>query len=175
VPINDFTEDDWFLISSTPPLIGAVISAADKSGIVGTVKEAIAGLGQAKAAIEQYPENQLIRSALQGGVSSPDGGIEQARKNKERMFRRMDQQGAHSPLEIKDQLLVDCRELRAILDEKGEAEEVAEYLAWAVDIGVKVAEAGREGGILGMGKGSISEREGAVLAEFLKALGVMEG
>jgi len=41
---EQFSDDEWFLISSVPSMVGAAMAGAGKSGIIGTTKEAMASM-----------------------------------------------------------------------------------------------------------------------------------
>jgi hypothetical protein len=56
---DTFTEDEWFLLLSTPSMIGASVAAAGQSGL-GTIKEAVASLEVIAGAGKAYPNNELI-------------------------------------------------------------------------------------------------------------------
>ena len=62
---DKFTEDEWFLLSSTPALIGASMSAADSSGVIGTVKEMTASMRSTVGALKGYPDSELIQTLLE--------------------------------------------------------------------------------------------------------------
>ena len=38
---DQYSDDEWFLISSVPSLVGAAMAGAGKSGIIGTAKDCL--------------------------------------------------------------------------------------------------------------------------------------
>jgi len=62
------------------------------------------------------------------------------------------------------------REVAAILDSKA-AGDAADFKAWLREISQQVAEASKEGGVLGIGGVRISENEKATLSDIARALG----
>ena len=62
---DDFSEDEWFLLSSTPAMIGAAMSSAAPSGVIGTVKEMTAGMRGTVQGLNDYPDSELITTLLE--------------------------------------------------------------------------------------------------------------
>jgi hypothetical protein len=67
-----------------------------------------------------------------------------------------------------------CGQATAILMAKGRAEEGLAYRRWLLSLGRRVAEAAREGGILGIGSARVTDDEKAVLTVLARALGVQQ-
>ncbi len=72
---------------------------------------------------------------------------------------------------IHEEALRQAREARAIL-ERVSPSDLAEYSAWVVAIAERVANAAKEGAILGFGGTRIGEKEQRFLAELREALGL---
>ncbi|NJL45011.1 MAG: hypothetical protein HC922_03240 [Leptolyngbyaceae cyanobacterium SM2_3_12] len=60
----------------------------------------------------------------------------------------------------------------AILDAKVTGAQATYYRQWLMSVAQKVAEAQKEGGIMGIGSSRVSEREADVLKELAAALGL---
>ena len=60
----------------------------------------------------------------------------------------------------------------AIVDEKASAAESTAYKQWLMSVAQAVAEAGKEGGFLGIGAERVSEQEEIVLENYRKTIGL---
>ena len=58
---SNFTEDEQFLLMSVPAMIGSAVSMSEKSGVIGTVKEAMASAKSLVGGIKEYPDNQVLK------------------------------------------------------------------------------------------------------------------
>ena len=88
------------------------------------------------------------------------------------MLVRVKENNLKSIEDFAGQCITDCQGVASILEQKATSpNEISEYKQWAISIGEAVAEAAAEGGILGMGSGSVSEKEGKLLISIKAALG----
>src|SRR5215467_1776860 len=72
---HDFTPEEWTKVLESIMVAGVAISAADPSGLWGTLKEAAAG-GLAVAAAKRDPNsNELIKAAIADFEKSSEGSI----------------------------------------------------------------------------------------------------
>jgi len=140
---DQYSDDEWFLISSVPSLVGAAMAGAGKSGIIGTAKEAMASMKTMVAGKSDYPDNELINAVLVKAESFSDA------KEKAGAFRE-----------------------KAIAQFK-EEQESQEYQQWCINVAKKVAEAASEGGFMGFGGEQVSDGERALMAELQKVFTVM--
>lgn len=159
---TSFSPDEWKTVLEAPVLAGFAITAADPSGLFGTLKE---GWADAKelAAARTSASDELIKSVAEDLFTSEG---------------RTGAQGAMAALlkgakreELKDRALGELKRAVALVDAKAPADTAA-FKQWLSQIAQKVAEAGAEGGFLGFGGEQVSEKEKATLAELHGALGV---
>ena len=61
---SSFTEEEVFLLASTPALIGTAMIFVESSGVFGTMKEAWASLKSQASVTKEYPNNKLIQTIL---------------------------------------------------------------------------------------------------------------
>ena len=152
---TDFTETEWEALRDAPHLVALSVAIAGGSGIVGSLKEAMA---PAMALVEASKgENALLRDICQ-----PDQMKASQKSLRSRMkvtdidtlrneFRNAALQGSHTALDL--------------LRRKGFNDDLAIYRNFLWDIGNRVAQAAKEGGFLGFGGERVSENERAILAE----------
>ena len=167
---NTFTEDEQFLLMSVPAMIGSAVSMSEKSGVVGTVKEALSSAKSLMGGIKQYPTNQVLKDVLPV-LEERQEAIEHAKKYKDKALQRMKENGIDNPEKFKQQLLQDCKDVAKILDAKASEQDKHEYKEWAMAIAEKVAMASKEGGFLGFGGQQVSPGEVAMIADVSQALG----
>lgn len=158
---QNFTSDEWAKVLESMMLAGMAVSAAEPSGLWGTIKEAYAGRS-AIVASKQSASNELVQAAIaeletREGRAAVNGALRQLVAGAE-------------PPEIVQRALDNLREVSTILDAKA-PDDAAAFKDVLRGISQKVAEASVEGGLLGLGGHRISDHEKATLADIDKALG----
>ena len=108
-----FTEDEWFLLVSLPSMIGAAVSGAAKSGVLGTVKEAMANVKAVMGAKDEYAGNPLIQSLIVQTEDREEAKATLARFN-EMAKAKLENRGVKSPEQLIEVMLDDCG--RAVCD-----------------------------------------------------------
>jgi len=96
---DQFSEDDWFLISTVPTMVGAAMAGAGKSGIVGTAKEAMASMKSLVAGKSDYPDNEIINGILVKAENFSDAKAK-AGAYREKAMAQFKEQGIKSPEEF---------------------------------------------------------------------------
>ena len=156
---TEFSEQEWEGLLLTPVLAGMYIILSDMS--VTAVPSEMKGLMNAML-------NQLVPAEADELISALVADYKQKAQNKEQL----------EPLSFEKnedtlrQMLEKLQDNLAVLDEKAKPEEKAAFCSWLVGLAQATAEAGREGGFLGIGSVRVSEQEQAALAELKTALGV---
>jgi hypothetical protein len=159
----DYTPDQWQLLLDVPPLVGTAVMVAGRSGL-GSMKEALAVASGVLDAKHGYESNQLIQALLDARIKDKERSrLEQFSDNP---YRGM------PPEQIKEITIEKCREVANLLEKKSVPSEAAEFKAWALAVGEKVAGAAKEGGFLGIGGERVSAEEVSVLADVSLALGL---
>lgn len=164
-----YSDEEWFEISSMPTMVGAAMAGAGKSGVIGTAKEAMASMKAIVAARNDYPDNPLIAAILERADSFADAR-ERAGDYREIAVSRMKEQNITSPEQFNGFMLDHCDRAIALVAGKCSVRETDEYRQWAKDIAAKVAEAASEGGFLGFGGEQVSEPERQLLAQIEQRL-----
>ncbi len=158
---QNFTSEEWAKVLESMMLVGMAVSAAEPSGLWGTLKEAFASRS-AITASKQSASNELVKAAI-AELETQEG-----RSTVQAALRKLVVDA--EPPEIVKRALDHLREVSALLDAKapGDAAAFRDVLRC---ISQKVAEASMEGGLLGLGGARISDAEKATLADIEKALG----
>lgn len=157
---DEFSPDDWTVIRDAPWVVAIAVVAADPSGAVATSRE-FHTLRHLVAAMDDHGSpNEVIRAVADeltavrvDGEPDPTGTLS----------------GYDS---IHEGAIEHCTSVVRILDDVAEPDESAEFRAWLLDLARAVAEAAKEGGFMGIGGTSVSEREATALNELAVVLRV---
>jgi hypothetical protein len=156
---TDYSELEWAGLVRAPITVGSYIIVADPS--VTAMLSEMQGMMQAIQA-QQAPEAaaELVAAVVAEIVAMA------SRKEK---IAPPQVEKSQDP---KPQILADLMQDLAILDTKVTVEEKAGFCSWLLTVATATAEAGREGGFLGIGAVRVSEQETAALEELKQAFGL---
>jgi hypothetical protein len=149
---NDFAASDWNTLRDTPYLVGLATLFAEPSGL-GTIKESIAmamGIWENQASEIPLIRDLTSRVEMQAAQESLKG-------------RFTGSQGKPSKNVMRDLALEHARSSIAILSGKADSQEINAYRKLLYGLAEKVANASREGGILGFGGKAVSAAEQSFL------------
>jgi len=158
---TDFTPDQWKVLLESVMMAGIAVTAADPSGLWGTLKESFASartMASGKAG-----SSDLIKALVtdfetsQGRTIARDGLRDQLKGSK--------------AADITAKSVEALRQAAALLDAKAPQDAPA-VKAWLSQISHNVAEASKEGGFLGFGGVKVSDAEKATLTQIDSALHV---
>lgn len=169
-----FNDDEWFLLSSVPGMIGAAMSNAAPSGIIGTIKEMSAAMRASAQGKLDYPHSELIQ-ALMTKAENWDEAREKMKNYQERLRTRVQAENISSREELQNLALQDARRAAALVDERCTESEARAYKLWTVSVARSVAEAAKEGSVLGFGGERVSEAERELLNRIESILGIAPG
>ncbi len=159
---QSFTPEEWTKVLQSPILVGVAVSAADPSGVWGTLKEAFASSSALASAKLDAGSNELVRTV------AADFETAEARSELQKALRECFADA--EPVDCVQRSLANLREVSSILDAKAPSDAAA-FKGWLVSIGQKVAQAATEGAIMGIGGVPVSDAENETLADIAKALG----
>jgi hypothetical protein len=159
---QSFTPEEWTKVLESPLLPGMAVSAAEPSGLWEMLKEAFASSSALAAAKLDGGSNELIKSVVADFETSEGRSAVQ-----EALRKRFE--GAKAT-DVVERAIANLQDVSAILNAKAPGDAAA-FKAWLRAISQKVAEAAKEGGVLGFGGVPVSDAEKATLADISKALG----
>jgi len=168
---DSFTEDEWYLLSSAPAMVGAAMSSAAASGMIGTVKEMTASMRSTVSALEDYPDSELIQALLQK-AENWDEAKTKMKDYRERSREKLTEGDIKSREELHQLAMEDCKSAVALVDAKCSVDDALVYKEWALKIANNVAAAASEGGFLGFGGEKISPEEAKMLEQIEGILGI---
>ena len=157
---SDFTVTEWEMLRDAPHLVALSVAIAGGSGIVGSLKEAMA---PAMALVEAAKgDNVLLREICQPDeMKASQSGLRSRLKITDIDTLRS---------ELKNAALQGAQGALELLRQKGFNEDVSIFRNFLWDIGNRVAQAAKEGGFLGFGGERVSENERALLSDLSDAL-----
>lgn len=158
-----FSPEEWTKVLQSVMMAGIAVTAAEPSGLWGTLKESMVAGQALLEAKTDAGSSQLIKAVVADFETSE--GRAAAR---ERLQATL---SGSKPGEVKAKAVAAVRDAAALLDAKA-PDDAATFKAWLRHISQAVAEASSEGGFLGFGGVQVSEAEKATLAEISGALGV---
>jgi hypothetical protein len=190
----DFTAEEWAQLTQAPLMATMAIVAADMSGPIGLVKEMMATVKTIQETAASTTAGELVKAISTDVIESQqkkdqkdqkDQGAQPAGDASAQPVTDASAQPAVSspdpmqsmkidaknPEEAKKKAAEGCVAATAIVTQKspGEADE---FKQWLMTIATRTAEAGKEGGFLGIGGTRVSEKEKTELAALASALGV---
>jgi hypothetical protein len=152
---DQFTAEEWELLAHGPFLVSTAIGMSDPSGPFQMIKESMALAGAVKNAVEG--EEGELAKAVAGELREHRPG-------------RKDLVGdAKSHPEAREHAVGKLRAIGDLADAKAGAD-AAPFKKWLSGLAIAVAEAGKEGGFLGIGGEDVSDAEEAAIIEIESAL-----
>lgn len=159
---STFTAEEWAALRLAPSLVAGGVSAADPSGIFGSIKEATAGMHGMLEAYQSGKGLELFQALAADrsipGMPDPksllgDGNREQQLAN------------------LKKTVLERVKSAATLVASKGSAEEARAYKQMIVAVAERAANASKEGGFLGFGGVRVSAAEQSFINEVKAAIG----
>jgi hypothetical protein len=151
-----FTTEEWTLLRIVPLLVTGGVSAADPSGIFGSIKEAAAGMTGVIEALQQGSKLELM-GAMTADKSTP--GLPDPKTLLGEGTR--EQQMANLKAAVLDRI----REAANLVNGKATPEEAEAYKQMIMSVAEKAANASKESGFLGFGGVRVSDAEQSFLNE----------
>ena len=145
----DFTQEQWETLRDTPHLVALAVAVAGASGIFGSLKEAVASATTIVSAVQG--DNALLRALCDKEE------LKQAQSTIKAQIPKTDM--AELQAHLKQAALDNANTAMALLKERGNTTDIDAYGTFLQQIGLKVAEAAKEGGFLGFGGERISSGE----------------
>jgi hypothetical protein len=156
---TDFTPAEWEQLLKAPMWASIAVVAASPSGPLGVVKEFFAA-GKHLAEAKSGTQNPLV-SALVADLSTKEG----------RDRAQPKEVAGKKPPEVCAMAITALQQVASLVDAKAGADADG-FKRWLANLAGRVAEASKEGGLLGIGGTRIDEQEKSALSDISKALGV---
>lgn len=160
---SNFTTEEWKKLIEAPMLAGIAVTAADPSGLWGTLKEGIAASG-ALARVKVDGDADPLIKAIAAEYETSEGRSVARDGLKARL-------AGGKPADISGTAVSALKDVASLLDAKA-PENAAAVRRWLASISQAVADASKEGGFLGFGGVQVSDAEKATLAQVGAALNV---
>jgi hypothetical protein len=162
----NFIPEEWATLLESTMVAGIAVSAADPSGLWGTLKEFFANSSALDAAKRDPHSNELVMAVIAAFDSEEGRG--KLQKTLHKRFAEV-----ADPADFVQRSLVSLREASTILDARAPGDAAA-FKAWLFSVSQRVAEASTEGGFLGYGGVQVSDAERATLDDIAEALGIAD-
>lgn len=166
---TDFTPEEWQGLLRAPVMAGTYIVLADVS--VTAIPGELKGLARAVRAQAAPPAAAGLVDAIVADLTAG------AKAEDELAGITLDEEpGWRTDLERYEdpgrQVVRLLKQDLAALESKAAPEEKAAFYTWLLDVARATAQAGKEGGFLGIGAVRVSDQERAALVELKEALGM---
>jgi hypothetical protein len=158
---TDYTDEEWKNIKAAPLLAGMWVSTAASSGPIDTAKEAVAISQTLTDLVKKGSTNQLIATLIDE-VKPKEGEAVQSREGIAINVK--------TPQELHKATIETLQQANAALT-KATPEEATEYRQLVMTVAQRVAEAGKEGGFMGIGGTRVSPAETKAIQEIRDAVG----
>jgi hypothetical protein len=158
-----FSPEEWTKVLQSVMMAGIAVTAAEPSGLWGTLKESMVAGHALLEAKTDTKSSELIRAVVADFETSE--GRAAAREQLQATL------SGSKPAEVKSKAVAAVRDAAVLLDAKAPSDAPA-FKAWLRHISEAVAEASSEGGFLGFGGVRVSDAEKATLGEISGALGL---
>ena len=167
--MENYTESEWEVVSSTPQLVGVAMAGAGSSGLFGSTKEMFASARSLMAARKDHTDNPLVQAILPD-TSDPKKAMADAKVQRDLVMERMKANNIKSAEDLQNLILGDCEKAVSFLNEKESPETVQGYKEMVLKIAETVANAAKEGDFLGFGGERFSEKEKQLFSKLKMSL-----
>ena len=152
---SEFGPEEWSLLRDTPHLVAAAVASAGRSGLLGTLKEAMVACQRAYAG--QQGTSRLVQEL---------SAAEEVKAGQAAIRELVPLSSASTaPDKLRQAAVERFQSAQQLLATKQAATELQEYRTWVLDIAKAVAEAAKEGDFLGIGGQRVSDGEATLLTE----------
>ena len=158
----DFTSEEWTKLIESTMLASMAITAAEPSGLWGTLHE---GISNASALAAGRSSTTPLVAAIVADLATSEGRTAARDTVKARLS------GATTAAEIVARSIASVSDVARILEAKAGADAVP-FKQWIYANAERVANASTEGGFLGFGVVKVSDKEKATLGDLSRALGL---
>jgi hypothetical protein len=165
---KDFTTEEWYTVLEGTGAATGLIVVSDMSGPIGLTKEATAALDVMREGRWQTPFMTAFRSEVLAATKERQEEFKKIADARNEMLKeqRPSKEQAHQ------MGLEAIRNAVSLVESKAGAEAGAEFRQLVWEVAQRTAQAGKEGGFLGIGGTPVSEGEQAALDQIRTTLGM---
>jgi hypothetical protein len=172
---DNFTDDEWTTLLQAPIQAIMAVCLADRVDPVSFLQELKTGVAIIAKEVQRADVTGELTPQITGGIAALDAA--EPLQGEQLLLKKQFEllgliQTFKSSKEGRDHALNHLGKVVAILDNKVTGLQATEAKQWLMSLAIQVAEAYREGGILGIGSSRISDRENEVLKKMSEVLGV---
>jgi hypothetical protein len=172
---ENFTDEEWTKLLQAPMEAVIAVCLADKVDPISFLKELIAGV---KIVTEELSRTDIagdLTPVLIAAMAEQDA--QESLTGEQLILKKQFEllaviQTFTKPKDARDRAVESFQAISTILDAKVTGLQATEFKTWLMSIAQRVAEAQKEGGVMGIGGSRVSERESDVLKALAKALGL---
>lgn len=164
-----YESDIWFKISQLPYMVAIGMQGAGNSGIAGSANERYRSLSGILAARTDFPGNPLISSLLPL-IEAEDEALIRVMDSHDQILNQLEAAGILTVEDLWTRILELVGEVLPAINKKEAGHTLSDYITWLRQIAVVVANAAKEGDILGLGGTKFSDSEKYYFTKLDKAL-----
>jgi hypothetical protein len=157
---DDFTPDEWHLISRLPVEIAAAASVAEENHEAGSTRELLAAISTLLSGAMLLRHNALVQAVFDEYKADGRGEAELLELSQD------------PPADFVDVALEQTRQAVTILAERPNRDEAIEFKLWLRGIASDIVMSSARGGFLGIGRAPVTEAEATFLDRLTNALGL---
>jgi hypothetical protein len=172
---DNFTDDEWTMLLQAPLQAVMGICLADRVDPVLFLQEVKSGIAIVAEELKRSDVIGELTPVLIGGLAEIDSA--DALQGEQLLLKKQFEllglmQTFTSSKEGREHAIAHLQKVVSVLDAKVTGIQAGEFKQWLMSVAIKVAEAHREGGVMGIGSSRISDKENEVLKKMSAALGV---
>ncbi|MGG6242821.1 hypothetical protein ACQ4N7_29825 [Nodosilinea sp. AN01ver1] len=172
---ENFTAEEWSMLIQAPMQAVMGICLADRVDPVSFLQEVRSGVALVSEETRRTDLVGDLAPALLSGIAELDaadplGGEQLLLKKQFELLGLI--QTFKTSKEGRDYAIAHLQKVAVILDTKVTGVQASELKQWLISLATKVAEAYREGGIMGIGSSRISDKENDMLNKMSAVLGL---
>lgn len=164
---SPYSDDEWKLLMATPLRVCKAMMLVSPSGPIGVIQETKAMADSVKSLLSHDTSSQLLNDLRRSAERVM--GAKQAADPKGVLSDLLGP--SKDPTQCRTEALGDCQQIASVL-RKASPQDAAEYKQFVYSCALRVAEAAREGGIMGIGGQQVSPQEQDLLRDVSNTLGI---
>lgn len=166
---DKYESEIWLKLSQLPYMVAIGMQGAGKSGIAGSASERHSSLLKILSARAEYPGNPLISSMLPL-KDDEETAIMRVMDRHDAALNHLEASGIHTLEALWERILTWVEEVLPAIKKREAGHTLSDYISWLREIALGVANAAKEGDLMGVGGERFSEGERAYFNKLDAAL-----